>query len=73
MVDSIMDIMENNVSTIPISAASIKRTLRYHEDILAALMKWEADRAQRVMLEHIQGIHAALDSGRSRPEGRKSD
>jgi GntR family transcriptional repressor for pyruvate dehydrogenase complex len=73
MVDSIMDIMENNISTIVISAASIKRTLHYHEEIYEALMKRDPEKAQAVMLKHIQEIHAALDSGRDGKKLKKSD
>ena len=63
MVDSIMDIMENNVSTIGIPAESIEKTLYYHESIYDAVMKRDPHRAQALMLKHIQEIHAALDLG----------
>jgi len=63
MVDSIMDIMENNVSTIGIPAESIEKTLYYHEGIYDAVMKRDPHRAQALMLKHIQEIHAALDLG----------
>lgn len=61
MVDSIMDIMENNVSTIGIPAETIEDTLYYHEGIYEAVMKRDPQRAQELMLKHIQEIHAALD------------
>ena len=63
MVDSIMDIMENNVSTIFIPAESIEKTLHYHENIYEAVIKRNPEKAQALMLKHIQEIHAALDSG----------
>jgi len=63
MVDSIMDIMESNVSTIPIPAETIEKTLHYHEDIYEAVAKRSPEQAQDLMLQHIQSIHTALDSG----------
>ena len=71
MVDSIMDIMENNVSTIVISAESIEKTLHYHEDIYEAVMKRNPEKAQALMLKHIQEIHAALDLGTNGKKNRK--
>lgn len=64
MVDSIMDIMENNVSAIVIPAESIENTLHYHENIYDAVMKRNPEKAQALMLKHIQEIHAALDVGK---------
>ncbi len=63
MVDSIMDIMENNVSTIPISPQSISRTARDHEEIYLAIKSRNADRAQDFMLRHIQHVQKALELG----------
>lgn len=66
MVDSIMDIMENNVSAIVIPAESIENTLHYHESIYEAVRKRNPEKAQALMLKHIQEIHAALDLGTNR-------
>lgn len=71
MVDSIMDIMENNVSAIGIPAESIEKTLHHHEAIFEALVKRDPDRAQALMLKHIQEIHAALASGANGMKNRR--
>jgi GntR family transcriptional regulator, transcriptional repressor for pyruvate dehydrogenase complex len=71
MVDSIMDIMENNVSTIIIPAESVKNTLRDHEEICDAVIRRDPEMAQALMLKHIQEIHAALDLGRSGKKNAK--
>ena len=61
MIDSIMDIMENNISSIPLSMEPVKRTNQYHEEIYLALREMNVPRAQDLMLRHIQEIHHALD------------
>jgi GntR family transcriptional regulator, transcriptional repressor for pyruvate dehydrogenase complex len=71
MVDSIMGIMENNVSAIAIPAESIENTLHYHESIYEAIMKRSPEKAQTLMLKHIQEIHAALDVGKDGKEAAK--
>jgi GntR family transcriptional regulator, transcriptional repressor for pyruvate dehydrogenase complex len=63
LVDSIMDIMENNVSTIPISTASVEHTLHFHEKIYSAIKARNPAKAQALMLEHIQDIQASLEKG----------
>jgi GntR family transcriptional repressor for pyruvate dehydrogenase complex len=68
MVDSIMDIMENNVSTIPIATASVESTLHFHEKIHAAIANRDAQKAQEWMLKHIQQIQTALEC---RSDGKK--
>jgi DNA-binding FadR family transcriptional regulator len=62
LVDSIMDIMENNVSTIPISTASVENTLHFHEKIFAAIAARNAQKAEEWMLKHVQQIQTALES-----------
>jgi DNA-binding GntR family transcriptional regulator len=62
MIDSIMDIMENNISSIPLSAKPVERTNQYHEEIYVALRDRDVRRAQDLMLEHIQEIHDALEA-----------
>ena len=64
-----MDIMENNVSTITISTASVERTLHFHEKIYEAIVSRDAQKAQERMLKHIQQIQTALE-GRS--DGKKT-
>ncbi len=61
IVDSIMDIMENNISSIPLSGKTVERTNQYHQEIYAALKDREALKAQDLMLEHIRQIHDALE------------
>ena len=74
MIDSIMDIMENNISSIPLSMEPVERTNQYHGEIYAALKDRDIRRAQDLMLEHIQQIHDALEAlskKRFQPAGRK--
>jgi GntR family transcriptional repressor for pyruvate dehydrogenase complex len=69
MVDSIVDIMENNVSAIFISAESVERTLHFHEEIYEAITNRDPEKAQGLMLKHIQDIQTALEC---RLDGKKS-
>jgi GntR family transcriptional repressor for pyruvate dehydrogenase complex len=62
MIDSIMDIMENNISSIPLAAKTVERTNQYHEEIFAALEGRDIRKAQNLMLKHIQEIHDALET-----------
>ena len=62
MIDSIMDIMENNISSIPLSVKSVEKTNQYHEEIYIALRNQEVQRAQELMLKHIQEIHDTLEA-----------
>ncbi len=62
MIDSIMDIMENNISSIPLAAKSVERTNQYHEQIYAAMKARDVQEAQDLMLKHIQAIHDALEA-----------
>ena len=62
MIDSIMDIMENNISSIILSAKPVERTLRYHEEIYFAIKDRNANVAQDLMLKHIQDIQKALET-----------
>ena len=68
MIDSIMDIMENNISSIPLSVKPVERTNQYHEEIYVALWNRDAPGAQDLMLKHIQEIQNALDSPPSNDE-----
>jgi len=62
MIDSIMDINENNISSIPLAEKTVERTNRYHEQIYAAIKSRDVREAQDLMLKHIQEIHGALDA-----------
>ncbi len=62
MIDSIMDIMENNISSIPLAAKSVERTNQSHAKIYAALKDRDVRKAQDLMFEHIQEIHDALEA-----------
>jgi GntR family transcriptional repressor for pyruvate dehydrogenase complex len=62
MIDSIMDIMENNISSIPLSAKPVERTNQYHEEIYAALRDRDVRKTEELMLRHIQEIHDALEA-----------
>jgi GntR family transcriptional regulator, transcriptional repressor for pyruvate dehydrogenase complex len=62
MIDSIMDIMENNISSIPLSAKPVERTNQYHEEIYTALKDRDVRKTEELMLRHIQDIHDALEA-----------
>ena len=62
MIDSIMDIMENNISSIPLSAKPVEKTNQYHEEIYAALRDRDVRKTEELMLRHIQEIHDALEA-----------
>ena len=62
MIDSIMDIMEHNISSIPLTAKPVERTTQYHEKIYLAIRNRDADGAQDLMLKHIQDIQRALEA-----------
>ncbi len=62
MIDSIMDIMEQNISSIILSAKPVEKTLQYHEDIYLAFKNRDAEEAQNLMFKHIQDIQKALEA-----------
>ncbi len=62
MVDSIMDIMENNISSIPLSIDHVERTNQLHEKLFDVMKAGDVQRARDLMLIHIQEIHHALES-----------
>ena len=61
MIDSIMDIMENNVSSIFLSAKPVESTLHFHEEIYGMIKNHDPEKAQDSMLRHIQEIQRALE------------
>ena len=61
MIDSIMDIMENNISSIPLSTRHVERTNQFHEALFDAIKNRDVQRAKDLMLVHIQEIHHALE------------
>lgn len=62
MIDSIMDIMENNISSIPLSSKPVEGTLTFHEDIYEAMKNRDPEKAHDLMLKHVQEIQEALES-----------
>lgn len=62
MIDSIMDIMEHNISSIPLSAKPVERTLQYHKEIYLAIKNRDPKRSQNLMLKHIEDIQKALEA-----------
>jgi len=62
MVDSIIEIMEHNVSTIYISADSVSNTLHYHEQIYEVIHLRDPEAARMLMLKHIQDVQTILES-----------
>ncbi len=64
MIDSITDIMERNISSIPLSVESLKQILKDHEKIYSATKNRNPGKAQSVMLKHILDIQRALETCR---------
>jgi DNA-binding FadR family transcriptional regulator len=62
MIDSIMDIMEHYISSIPLPAKTVERTLQYHEEISLAIKNGDPKKSQNLMSRHIQDIQTALKS-----------
>ncbi|MBI4632528.1 MAG: FadR family transcriptional regulator [Deltaproteobacteria bacterium] len=62
LIDSIMEIMEKNISSLFLSVDSVRRTIEHHEMIYDAIIKGDHDDARRLMLEHIQDIQSALEA-----------
>lgn len=60
MIDSIMDIMENDISAILISAEAVESTLHFHEEIYEAIHNRNPQKAQDLMLRHVGEIQTAL-------------
>lgn len=61
MIDSIMDIMENNISSILLSGEPVESTLHFHEEIYHAIKNHHPEKAQDLMLRHIQEIQRTLE------------
>lgn len=77
MIDSIMDIMENNISSASgISTGAVERTLHFHEEIYQTIKNRSPEKAQELMLRHVREIERALetkelpmsDPGRGKPK-----
>jgi DNA-binding FadR family transcriptional regulator len=62
MIDSIMDIMENNISSIPLLGKPVARSLKFHEEIYFAIRDRNAKGAHDLMQDHIMNIQKALDT-----------
>ena len=62
VLDSIMDIMESNISSVILSAKPVEQTLQYHEEIYTAMKTHDDQRAEKTMLKHIQDIQNALEA-----------
>ncbi len=62
MIDSMMDVMENNISsTFVLSARPVENTLRFHELLYEAFDGRDSAKAQHLMLQHIREIQKALE------------
>jgi DNA-binding FadR family transcriptional regulator len=61
MIDSIMDIMEKNISSIFLSAEPVESTLQFHQEIYHAIKNHHPEKAQDLMLKHIQEIQRTLE------------
>jgi DNA-binding FadR family transcriptional regulator len=65
MIDSMMDIMENNISSASVlSPKPVESTLRFHQQIYTAIINRSPDEAQELMLRHVREIHRALEEKR---------
>jgi DNA-binding FadR family transcriptional regulator len=63
MIDSIMDIMENNISSASgISTKAVERTLHFHEEIYQTIKNRSLEKAQELMLKHVREIERALET-----------
>jgi DNA-binding FadR family transcriptional regulator len=77
MIDSIIDIMENNISsTYVLTEKPVQGTLEYHEVLLKAIKERDPDSARDLMLKHVTEIQKALQDKElpvreSRKESRK--
>jgi DNA-binding FadR family transcriptional regulator len=71
MIDSIMDIMENDISAILISAEAVERTLYFHEKIYEAIHKRNPQKAQDLMQQHVGDIQTALSYKQEGKTSRK--
>lgn len=61
MIDSIMDIMENNISSIPLSFNAVEETIQHHQKIYSTLKEKDGKKAQEFMLRHISEIQRSLE------------
>jgi len=73
MMDSIMDIMENNISSIPLSIKTVEKTIQYHNKIYLTLKGKNAIGAQDLMLKHIGEIQKALEGLDKSPIYKRKD
>ncbi len=67
LVDSIMDIMEKNISSIPLSSKPVESTLHYHEEIYQAMKSLDSERVQDLMRHHIKAIQLVLENAHTEP------
>ncbi len=61
VMDSIIEIMERNISSVILSAKPVEKTLQYHESIYLTLKARDEKAAEEIMLEHISQIQKALE------------
>ncbi len=62
MIDSMMDVMENNISsTFVLSAKPVESTLHFHEALYQVFKERDSSKAQQLMLDHIRDIQRALE------------
>lgn len=62
MIDSMMDVMENNISSTSVfSAKPVESTFRFHEKLYQAIKERDSAKAQELMLQHVREIQRALE------------
>jgi GntR family transcriptional repressor for pyruvate dehydrogenase complex len=62
IIDSIMNIMERNISSILLLRKPLLKSLEYHEKIYSAMRGNNAKAAHDLMYEHIMDIQATLET-----------
>jgi len=70
IVDSVMDIMENNIEGIFLANEQVKHTLQFHEKIYDAMKSHDSERAYDLMLRHIEQIQTALEASDNKKRPR---
>ena len=66
MIDSMMDVMEHFISSIPLSPKTIETDFRSHEKIFSAIKNGQPNIAYNLMLRDVQDIQAAYKKALNR-------
>jgi len=69
IINSVIDIMIENVSRTTLDMASIKKVIEYHEEIIQSIRNHDYDRSFTIMRKHIVDIQKALEKSEGRLSG----